>query len=152
VPWCVRDEIDDHVWQLDLFGHLYSGIDVVLDDQGAHAGFKFVVRVAAHLVLDEVLRFLHLADIVVKRTHTAEQGIGANAGRTCFGQVGHLEAVVECAGRFQHEPLEDGLVGVAEFQQGDIGGDAERLFNEQDQRIGKPDTHGVARRKSMLSK
>ena len=85
-----------------------------------------VVRVhALLLVLGEVFRAHGLADVVVERHDAHQERIGADAVGDLFGEVGHLDAVVECAGRKFGDALECRAVEVGHFHERKDGRDTE---------------------------
>ena len=93
------DKIDDRLRKFPLFGDLDSANDVVFDDTGAFFKREFIVRVEfGVLVLDEIKRALHLADIVIQSTCADEQWITTDLECHRLGQVGYLERMLEGPG------------------------------------------------------
>ena len=73
------DQVDDRLGQVVLPAEVDAVLDVADDDQRAHRRGEVGVPVGrADLVLDEVVRLEHLADVVEVGADPHEQGIGAD--------------------------------------------------------------------------
>ena len=125
------DELVDDPGEAVFAGEFDAVLDVSDDDEEAHGGGEFVVAVgvAGGLVFDEVLGLAEFADVVVVGADAAEEAVGADGVAGGFGHDADGEGVVEGAGGFLGEASEEGLVGVAEFQEGHGGGDVEDAFD-----------------------
>ena len=87
---------------VQLAGQLDAFLDVVDDDQRAHAGRQVLVDVELLvLVLDEVLGHLDLADVVVEGPGLDQQGVDADLLGRLLGQRGDDQRVVVGAGRLE---------------------------------------------------
>ena len=87
------DEVDDRPRQVVLLGQGDAVLDVADDDQRAQGRLQGVVAVLAGLVLDEVVRLEHLADVVEVAADAGQQRIGADGLGGRLGQGGHGHAV-----------------------------------------------------------
>ena len=96
-----------------------------------------VVRIHARLVLGEKRWIQHLADVMIERPCSGQLGLGTDfVGHLC-GEVRNLHGVVERSLCHFTHLTEYRVVGVRELDQRNTGGEAEELFNEIHQRIGK---------------
>ena len=138
------DEIQHFLGQPVLAADLQSFFHMAGDDQRAHARLEVLVRIHARpLVFHEVLGLDHLADVVIEGPDAHQQRMGSDGRRGRFGQIGHLERVVEGARRPQAQLLEQRPVGVRQLQQRQIGGDVEGPLEDPEQRIGHQHQHRV---------
>ena len=79
-PVVLLDQIDDRLGQIVLAAQVNTVLDVADDDQRAHRGGQLGVPASrANLVLDKVVRFEHLADVVKISSDADQKGIGPDA-------------------------------------------------------------------------
>ena len=95
------------------------------------AGSRESWRFSPDLVLDEVLRLEHLADVVEVAADAGQQRIGADGLGARLGQGRHGHAVRVGAGGAADQFLQERMRAVAQFQQADIGDDGEAAFDER---------------------
>ena len=125
------DEIDDRLRQLVLAGEGHAVFDVADDDQRAEGRLQDVMAVLAGLVLDEVLRLEHLADVVIVRADSHQQPIGADPFRGRFGNRGDRNRMVVRSRSASNQLLKQRMGDVAHLQQADIGHNAEGFFDKR---------------------
>ena len=76
----LRDQVDDRLRQAVLPGQVGAVLDVGDDHQRAHGGHqRLVAVVVGALVLDEIARLEHLADVVEIGPHADQQAAGVDA-------------------------------------------------------------------------
>src|SRR5438067_851338 len=81
--------------QVMLLTQSYPVLDVLSDDRRALPGGEFVMHVGApRLVVNEVIRALRLAYIVVISAHAGEQRVRTGHLGGVFGQIADHERVV----------------------------------------------------------
>jgi len=132
--------------ELVLPGQGEALADMVEDDQAAHAGLEVTVRVdALGDVLGEELRLVQLADVMEVGADARHQRVGADGLGGLFGQGRHGQAVVVGPRGLEPQTLEQRVVQVAEFDQGQIRGRAEDVLEErqEDEDHGR-DAEGIA--------
>ena len=128
------DHVDDRLRQMVLPGEVGAVLDVGDDHQRAHGGHEALVAAAVlALVLHEVARLEHLADVVEIGPHAAQQAAGADGVGGRLGDRAHGDRVVVGARRAADQLLQDGVGDVAQFQQAQIGEHAEEPFHEGQQ-------------------
>ena len=128
------DHVDHRLGQLVLEGEVDAVLDVALDDERGKRRITLVVGIDPFaLVLGKVLRLGGLADIVKERADAAEQRVGADGVGGVLGQIGHDQAVVVGAGRFHLRAMQQRMVVIRQFQQGDVGGPLEEAFQHREQ-------------------
>ena len=89
------DQVDDRLGQVVLPAEVDAVLDVADDDQRAHRRGQLGVAVGRpDLVLDEVVRLEHLADVVEIGPDANQQGIGADALGGRFGDRADGDRVV----------------------------------------------------------
>ena len=118
------DQVDDRLGQVVLPAQVDAVLDVADDDQRAHRRGELGVAVGrADLVLDEVVRLEHLADVVEIGPDADEQGIGADAlgGRLGDGPDG--DRVVVGARARRTSSWSSGMGVVAQLEQADARDD-----------------------------
>ncbi len=125
------DEIDDRPGQAVLLGQGDAVLDMADDDQRAQGRFEVVVAVFAGLVLDEIVRLEHLADVVEIAADADQQRIGADGLRGRFGQGRHRHAVRVRSRGAPHQFLQQRMAAVGQLEQADIGDDAEAAFDQR---------------------
>ena len=103
------------------------------DDQGAQGRFELVVTIVAGLVFDEVVRLEHLADVVKVAADADQQMIGPDGLRGRLGQRRHRDAVRVGSRRPPYQFLQQRMRAVGQFQQADVGDDAEAAFDQRQQ-------------------
>ena len=81
----LRNEVRNFLGQADFFRQLDSIGHVAGDDSRTLRRPHVVVRVFALLVLDEVLRRSHLADVVIERADSRQQRICIYRATSIFG-------------------------------------------------------------------
>lgn len=92
------DEVDDGAREVVLAGEVDAVGDVLCDDACAFFVVELVVRVeVAALVLGEVERGVHLADVVIEGSNACEEWVAANFADDVFADVGDLHGVLEGA-------------------------------------------------------
>ncbi len=92
------DEVDDGAREVVLAGEVDAIGDVLCDDAGAFFVVELVVRVeVAALVLGEVERGVHLADVVIEGSDACEEWVAADFTDDVFADVGDLHGVLEGA-------------------------------------------------------
>ena len=117
-----------------LPGQVGAVLDVGDDDQRAHGRHQRLVPVGVvPLVLDEVARLEHLADVVEIGPHAHQQALGADAFGRRLGDRSHVDRVVVGARGAADQLLQQRMGHVAQFQQADIGLHAEQAFDERQQ-------------------
>ena len=117
--------------QAILLGQGHAVLDVADDDERAQGRLQGVVAVLAGLVLDEVVRLEHLADVVEVAADAGQQRIGADGLGGRLGQRRHRHAVRVGARRAADQFLQERMRAVGQFQQADVGDDAEAAFDER---------------------
>ena len=129
------DEIDDRFGQMMLSGKLGAVFDMSDYYQRAHGRDERLQTIffVFSLILDEVARLEHLADIVVIRAHANQQpscpdGVG---GR--FGDRAHGDRMVIRARRPADQFLQQGVRHVAQFQKAHVRQHAEEPLDERQQ-------------------
>ena len=99
--------------------------DVLPDDRRGRLGLQLVVRVpAAVLVLHEIVRFQHLADVVVQHADTTQQPVGADLVRSRLCKVRDVDRVRVRTGCVEGQPFQKRTRGVCPFEQGLIRRDS----------------------------
>ena len=105
------DEVDDRMRQRVLTGQIDAILDVGNDHQRAHRGLERLVPVPfGSLVLDEVRRLEHLADVVEVGPHADEQPIAADRLGGSLGNRGDVDRVVVGSGRSADELLQQRML------------------------------------------
>ena len=137
------DEVADHGRQVVLVGQLQAFGDVADDDARAAFLVKTVVRVHAALVLSEEGGVAHLANVVVERAGTHELRLCPDfVGHLCR-EVCHLQGMDKCALRHLRHAAQNAVVGIGKFHERHAGGEAEGLFDEIEQGVGKELEHAA---------
>ena len=116
-----------------LMGQGDAVLHMADDDQGAQGGLEQIVAVVAGLILDEVLRLEHFADVVEVAADAHEQLVGPDRFRGRFRQRGHRDAVRVRAGGSANQFLQQRMRTVGQFEQADVGDDAEAAFDQRQQ-------------------
>lgn len=103
-----------------LTGYFFAFSDVCNHYLRRIAGVHFEERVLdACLVFGIIERIGHFTDVMIKGACTDEESIRAD-GLGCFsGEVGHLHRVLESAGGFFSEGVQQFGVDIGQFDQGD---------------------------------
>ena len=128
------DEVDDRLGQVVLPGQVGAVLDVGDDHQRAHGRHqRLVAVVVVPLVLDEVARLEHLADVVEVGADADQQPLGADALGGRLGDRGHGDRVVVGARRAADQLLQQRMGHVAQLQQAQVGLHAEQAFDERQQ-------------------
>ncbi len=145
------DEVDDRLGQIVLAGQIGSVLDVGNDDQRAHGRHERIVPVrAGPLVLDEIVRLEHLADVVKVSSHAYQQATGPDAFGRRFGNGGHVDRVVVRSRGAANELLQQRVRNVAPFEQADFREHAEEILDHRqqagDQEAGRQGPQRVANR------
>lgn len=97
----------------------------------AEVGSNMVMRIFhIPLIFDKIIRALCLPDIVVKRTDTAQQAIGADRFGRGFRQVPHHHAVVVRTRGFRQQFSQQRVIRVGQLHQFQRGQDAESDFKK----------------------
>ena len=126
------DQVDDRLGQVVLPGQVDAVLDVADDDQRAHRRRQVGVAVGgAGLVLDEIVRLEHLADVVEVRPDPDQQGVGPDPLGGGLGDRADGHRVVVRARGAADQLLKQGVGDVAQLQQADAGDDAEGLLDER---------------------
>ena len=86
------------------------------------------MRVHARLVLGEEDGVAHLPDVVIKGAGTYQLGVGADLGGCLGSEDGYLQGVLERARASLAKLLQDRVVDVGQFHQGDVRYVAECLL------------------------
>ena len=106
------DEVDDRLGQVVLAREVGAVFHVGDDHQRAHRGDERIVPVVAlGLVLDEILRLEHLADVVEVRPHAHQQAAGADRFGRRLGERRHGDRVVVRARRRRISSCNSGWAG-----------------------------------------
>ena len=71
----LSNDVHDGLGKLQLPGLLDPDAHVALDHRRREAGLHLVMPVVRFLVLDEVVRLVHLPDVVVVRAHPRKEGV-----------------------------------------------------------------------------
>ena len=122
---------------LEILGEYGTLFHVPDNNLGGLNRVEVVVRVhALLLVLGKVFRAHRLADIVVERHHAHQERVRPDAVGDLFGEVRHLDAVVERTGGEFRNPLERRTVEVGHFHEREHRRDAENTFNQVDKEHG----------------
>ena len=90
---------------------VHAFLDVRDNDQRAHRRGEIIVRIAfeAH-VLGEVFRFYQLTDVMEIRADTAERRVRADRFRGGFSEIGHDEAMMIGARRFDGHAAQQRMI------------------------------------------
>ena len=83
---------------------------------------------------------------MVERTRTHEQTVGPNLIGNLRGQVAHRDGVLERTRRHLTQPTQQSLVGIGQFEEGNVGDKAECLLYQVHQRIRDEQQHTVYRK------
>ena len=130
----LRDQVDDRLREAVLAGQVGPVLDVRDDHQRAHGGSQRLVAVlVGPLVLDEVVRLEHLADVVEVGPHADQQPAGVDALGGGLGNRADGDRMVVGARRPADKLLQERMGDVAEFQQAQVGQHAEEAFDEGQQ-------------------
>ena len=113
----LRDEADERLRQLVLVGDVDAAGHVPGDDRGRLLGRQQVVDVLAGLVLDERLRVVQLADVVVVGGDARDERVGVDGLGRLLREVADHQRVVVRAGRLHEQAPEQGLLRVGELEQ-----------------------------------
>ena len=124
------DEIDDRPRQTVLLGERQAVLDVADDDQRAEGRLQVVVPVLTDLVLHEVVRLEHLADVVEIAADARQQRVGSDLLRGGLGERGHRDAVRVRAWGTANELLHERMAAVGQLQHADVGDDAETALDQ----------------------
>ena len=82
----LRDDIDELRGEIDLLPHLDAFFHVAGNDERAHLGGESIVSIGSSvLVLDEVVHFTKLADVMVESRRATEDGVCSNRLRRSLG-------------------------------------------------------------------
>ena len=128
------DHVDDRLRQMTLPRQVRAVLDVGDDYQRAHGRHQRLVAVGlGALVLDEIARLEHLADVVEIGPHADQQAAGADVFRRRLGDRAHGDRVVVCARRTADQLLQERMGHVAQLQQAQVGQHAEELLDEGEQ-------------------
>ena len=128
------DDILNFLRQMILLGQHHAVPGMGGDNGGGNIGIGMLVRIFAQLVFLKVHGALQFADVVVIGSRAAQQGIGPHRFRRRLGQIGHDDGVVIGAGGFDHQPAQNGLIGVGQLQQLGRGRQTEHRLHQRVQR------------------
>ncbi len=92
--------------------------------------------VAGQLVLDEVVRPVELADVVVERAGMDQDRVAVDRLDPGLGQVGDRQRMLEGARRLEGQPAQQRHVGIGQLDQLDRGGDAEEGLEDRHRKGG----------------
>ena len=98
------------------------------------------------LILHEVLRLLHFADVVVQGPHPREKRVGADAVRRRLGKVCDLEGMVERSRRAKTQFLQERPVRIRQLQKGEVRRNVENAL-QRPQEQGRSDRDGGGNRR-----
>ena len=137
------DEVADHGGQVVFVGQLQALGDVADDDARAAFLVETVVRIHAALVLREEGGVAHLADVVVECAGTHELRLCSDfVGHLCR-EVRHLQGMDKRALRHLRHAAQNTVVGIGKLHERHAGGEAESLFDEIEQGVGKELEHAA---------
>ena len=132
------DDVPDRPGQPLLPGDLDALLDVVDDDQRAHARGQVLVDVLlAVLVLDEILRHLDLADVVVEGAGLDEERIELDGFGRLLGEGGDDERMMVGAGRLDGHLAEDLGLGVRQLEELRLGHEPEEVLVDREEDEGE---------------
>ena len=138
------DEILDYFGEIVLLGQLQPVRHMADDDLGTLLIAQILVRIdSTRLVLGEEHRILHLADVMIQCSGTYQLAFGSDTVGCFRRKVGNLHGMLEGAGNCLGHAAQQAVVDVGQFDQGDIGGKAKRLFHQEEQGIGEQQQHSV---------
>ena len=80
---------------------------------------------------------------MVQRTDTHQHGIGSNPFSSMFGQIGHLQRMLESTRGLFLQVLEQLVVGIRQIPEAGIGDKTEDLFKQEDERQQYDHQHGM---------
>ena len=123
------DQVDDRLRQPVLPGQIGAVLDVGDDHQRAHGRHeRLVAVVVGALILDEIARLEHLADVVEIGPHADQQSAGVDAFGGGLGDRADGDRVVVGARRPADQLLQQRMGHVAQFQQAQVGQHAEEVL------------------------
>ena len=115
-------QVPDPLGQADLLRQFEAVFHVAGNDQAAHVRRKRLVLVdSEHLVLHEILRFEHLAQVVIIRADSHKQRVGANGFGRRLGQGSDHKTVVIGARGFYRQSSKNWRIEVGQLQQAYVG-------------------------------
>ena len=137
------DEILDDIGQIVFLCQLETLGHVADNHLGTiHEGHA-LVGIDARLILGVIDGILNLSDVVVIGARAYQLTLGTDLIGDLRSQVAHLNRVLEGAGGHLAHPSEHFLVHIRELDQRDIGGEAESLLDEIEQRVGAEEEDAV---------
>ena len=129
VPVVLADDIDHQVVEFVFQSEVDAFLHVRNNDERTHGRREIVVRIdPAGRVLGEIFRLHHFADIVEVGADAANRRIRPDRFGAGFGEVGHGEAVMVSAGRFEGHALEQRVIEIGRLQPRNVRGDAENVL------------------------
>ena len=132
------DEVDDDAGQMVLACEVDAVGDVLRDDAGALFVVELVVWVeVAALVLGEVERGTHLADVVIEGSDACEERVAANLTHDVLADVGDLHRMLESARCVARELTQGGSVGGGYLHEGEVGYKSEHALEDEDEGVGQ---------------
>ena len=138
-----EDEVLDEGGQIGALGLFDALGDMADDDACALAAGNLAVRVHARLVLGEEDGVVLLSDVMIERSGTHKQTLGAYLVGYLGCQIGHGDGVLEGAGSHLAQLAQQSLVGVRQFDERHIGDKSEGLLDEIHERVGKQQEYAV---------
>ena len=120
-----------HIRQIVLTRQIGTVLDVRDDHQRAHRRQQRLVAILLpSLVLDEVSRLEHLADVVKVRPDANQQSVGTDRFGGGLGDGRDVDRMVVRPGSTSHQFLQQRMSDVAEFQQAEVRLHVEESFDE----------------------
>ena len=128
------DDMNDPFPQMVFTGQLDPILHVGGEDKAGHGGGEMVMPVFHPTgIFNEVKGFFQFPDVVVIGADSCQQRVGGNRFRACLHQASDNDAVMIRPGSLKDEVFQKGMVQISQFQQLDIGGIVEKIFDHRSQ-------------------
>ena len=143
------DAADDFFGEAVVAGEFYAIGYVGFDELGAFFGGEVEVGIGdgalgdSGEVFDEVGGVFEFSDVVEEGHDVDFEGVGADFAGGGFGENGDGEAMLVGTWGFLSQFSQEGVMGIEELQEADVGADAEESFEEVDEGIGGEADGGV---------
>ena len=137
------DELPDDRRQVVFFRQFESVGDMSDDDLRAVDVRHVLVWVDGRLVFGEIYRRRYLADVMIERARADELALCADLVGYRRSQIADLYGVLECARGHLAHASEQVVVGVGQFDERDVGGEAEHFFHEIEHGVGEEQQRAV---------
>ena len=126
----LRNEIDDLLRKLVFAREIDAILHMRNNQQRADGRLQALVsQLCFRRVLNEIFRLSSLSKIMVEHARADEPRVRANGIGCRFCEEPDLQRMSECAGRFELNELQSGLVHVGEFEEPDVGQDTKERLN-----------------------